>query len=293
MPQHPATTRSSREVTEDRLAIPLVARAYSERQRIVVVETPIDRAELEERSVDATAKVVGLVMGAAALVVLPLGFTLAHAFARWLRRAREQGLEILPVSRAEAATLTFPPGHPKVGRVLYIGHPTIPSVYYPAAHFHRLTFEHKLSEAVRLLMALGATRIESEREFGWSREFAARLNVPLGSPAEAVGGAAGGGRSSGAQILFKARLRNTATPAVPEGLVWYPHETTWQTVADGRLHHGLEEFSLVVNYEDDFGVNAKLQASIAGTPLGLGGQFDAHEATRWRMVGTFAQSPSQ
>lgn len=271
-------------------AIPLVARPYSERQQIVVVDSPIDPAELEKPSTGPAAAALGAVLEAAAMVAAPVGYTVGSAIARRLSEAREQGLDVLPVSREEAATLTFPPGHPKLGRVLYVGHPTIPSVYYPAASFHRLTFEHKLSEAVRLLMALGATRIEVEREYGWSQEFAARLNVPLGTPGESVGAAGGGGRARAGQILFSARLRNTVKPAVPDGLVWYPHEETWKTVADARLQHGLEDFSLVVSYEDDFGIDASLEASVAGTRLGLGGKFDAHEATSWRMVGTFAEA---
>jgi hypothetical protein len=268
--------------------IPIAARPYSERQQIVVVDGPSERPARDPEAEEERVERIERIAGVATMIFIPFGYWLGKAAARQLLKAKEQGVEVLPVSRSEAASLTFPPGHPKTRRVLYIGHPTIPSVYYPAASFHRLTFEHKLSEAVRLLMALGASQIEVEREYGWSKEFAARLNVPLGTPGASAGLGAGTQRDSAAQILFSARLRNTATPAVPEGLVWYPHEETWKTVAGARLQHGLQEFSLTVNYEDDFGVDASLEANLAGTRIGLGGKFVTHEATSWRMVGTFA-----
>ncbi|HEX8648307.1 MAG TPA: hypothetical protein VF715_15545 [Thermoleophilaceae bacterium] len=271
-------------------AIPITARPYSERQHIVVV--PDGPAGAAERDADKPewAPMLEKVARAVAMTTSPIGYALVKLMDRSLDAARDQGITILPIGSDEAATLTFPPGHPKPGRVLYVGHPTLPSVYYPAASFHRLTFEHKLSEAVRLLLGLGATHIEVEREYGWSKEFAARLNVPLGVPGESVGIGGGTTRASEGQVLFTARLRNKVTPAVPSGLVWYPHEETWKTVADARLQYGLQEFSLTVNYEDDFGVDASLEASLAGTRIGLGGKFVSHEATSWRMVGTFDEA---
>jgi hypothetical protein len=276
--------------------VPLLARPYFERQRILVVSSPVSADQVKvaprgTRGAVLATMAAATVLAGGVLVGGPVREVAARAAAAQLSRARERGLDVLPVSRDEAASLAFPPGHPKVGRVLYIGHPELPTVYYPAAHFHRMTFEHKLSEAIRLLMALGATKIEAERGFGWTKEFAANLNVPVGMAGETGGGKLGHERGGSQQILFSARLKNTATPRVPEGLIWYPHETTWQTVADARLNHGLEEFSLTVSYEDNFGVDASLKAAVAGTHIALGGEFGAHEATLWRLVGTFAPMP--
>ena len=93
-------------------------------------------------------------------------------------RARDSGVDVLTVASTEAASLTFPPGHPR-DRVLYVGHPAAPTTYYAAAGFHRHTFEHKFAEAVGLVMALGATQLEVEHVKGWSDQLAANLAVPL------------------------------------------------------------------------------------------------------------------
>jgi hypothetical protein len=58
-------------------------------------------------------------------------------------------------------------------------------------------------------------------------------------------------------------------------------------VAEGRLDYGLEDFSLVVTYEDDYGINANLKASAVGAGLELGGNFEDHQATIWRIAGKF------
>lgn len=59
-------------------------------------------------------------------------------------------------------------------------------------------------------------------------------------------------------------------------------------MAEGRLNFGLTEFNLVVNYEDDFGVNAKLEANAKKAGFDLGGTFNTHQATAWRISGSFA-----
>ena len=52
-------------------------------------------------------------------------------------RARKEGMKVLTVSRTEAVQLLrLPPGHPR-DRVIYVGHPALDPVYYPAAGFHR------------------------------------------------------------------------------------------------------------------------------------------------------------
>jgi hypothetical protein len=197
------------------------------------------------------------------------------------------GMSILAISQTEAQMLAFPPGHPRRG-VLYIGHPAVARIYYTTAQFHRLTFEHKFCEAIRLLMALGAKHIEVEQVSGWGADFSARLNVALGPP-DGVGMGAKGRRRHDAHLLFVADLRGSATPVVPSDLFWAEHEPTWQQVIDGRTHYGLRDFSLTVTYEDDFGVNADLKAAAEGASLDLGGAFEDHQATVWRIVGQFLE----
>ncbi|TFW00636.1 hypothetical protein E4K72_15220 [Oxalobacteraceae bacterium OM1] len=201
-------------------------------------------------------------------------------------RGRRGGLNVNQISRSEAAALTLPPGHPREG-VLYVRHPAKPDVYYTVASFHRMAFEHKFAEAIELLMHLGANEIRVEHVEGWSRDFAAKLSVPLSAAATATVEASA---ARGTMLLFEAKLRGHDEPRLPESLVWYHHEPTWQAYAKGRMEFGLAEFSLAINYEDDFGINAGLRLASEKAGLELGGSFEDHVATTWKISGKFGRS---
>lgn len=193
---------------------------------------------------------------------------------------------MLPIGKSDATEIIFPPGHPREG-LLYIGHPAIPRVYYCTADFHRVTFEHKFSEAIDLLMSLGATKIKVEHIRGWAKDFSAKISVPLPEPTAKASAQAQSRESSGSKLLYSATLTGSSTPTIPDDLVWFPHEPTWQSVAKGRVSYGLKNFSLTVSYEDDFGINAGLKIAAAKSGLELGGKFEDHEATTWKIEGTF------
>lgn len=170
-----------------------------------------------------------------------------EALEAW-ERARQDGINILQLSRPEATNLILPPGHPR-DDVLYVRHPANPNVYYIMASFHRMTFEHNFCEACELLMHLGAKSIKVEHIRGWSRDFAARLSVPISNAGiDATGHSSNTKEES---LLFEATLAGSVDPVLPESLVWYPHEPTWQTIAKARMSFGLTQFSLMVNYEED------------------------------------------
>ena len=65
-----------------------------------------------------------------------------------------------------------------------------------------------------------------------------------------------------------------------------------QTPRCQRIWFGTRSFSLSVSYEDDFGVNAGLKTSVAKAGLELGGKFEDHQATVWRLAGEFAPRES-
>jgi hypothetical protein len=270
---------------------------YSDRQLVVVSDDVIVKAarqaELEnvtkQRAVSwgkiastAASTAASIAFGTPAVLVAEVARSALDAWTR----ARESGMRVLQVGKGETSQIAFPPGHPRDG-VLYIGHPAKPGVYYTAAEFHRVTFEHKVSEAINLLMHLGATRIKVEHVKGWSREFAARMSVPLSASGETAGGEASSTGRGTSAVLYEARLRGTKTPRLPEDLVWYPHEPTWQSIAKGRLDFGLQDFSLSIVYEDDFGVHAGLKASALKAGFDLGGRFEDHTSTTWRIAGEF------
>ena len=276
----------------------ILSRPYSERQMIVVTEDEVVnalyQAELEvaaQAEHGSGAVQLGVEVSNIALRILfgPSVTILAEltveAVKAW-KRAQERGIPIRQVGKSEANQLTFPPGHPR-DTVVYIGHPAMPNVYYTIAEFHRVTFEHKFSEAIRLLMYLGANQLRVEHVRGWSREFSSRLSVPLAQATVAVTGHIETASESQVQLLYEAELPGTQEPKLPDCLVWYPHEPTWQVIAEGRLHFEMQQFSVNVVYEDDYGVNAGLRASAIKAGFDLGGNFEDHEATMWRISGRF------
>lgn len=216
-----------------------------------------------------------------------MGIELAMEALKAWAKARENGLDVLQIGHSEASALQFPPGHPRE-QTMYVAHPAVPTVYYTAAAFHRMAFEHKFSEAVRLLMSLGASRIVVEHVHGWSKEFAANFSAGLPQQEASVSGEMNASVSS--KMLFDAFLKNKNAPALPNSLVWYAHEPTWQVVAAGRLEYGMQQFSLNVVYEDDYGINAGLKGKAQKAGLELGGSFEDHRATTWKIHGTFAES---
>jgi hypothetical protein len=277
----------------------VLSRPYPERQMIVVSdERFIAAAEEESRKVKTAEKpdrfdwlAFTARVGRKALTFNPAGMMIdigLEAFKAW-SKARENGLPILAISKQQSHDLAFPPGHP-LETVVYIGHPTLPKVYYTLADFHRRVFEHKVSEAISLLMSLGATNIRAEHVSGWSRDFSAKLSLSVSGMDSNIGGKAGKQDKTRNSLLFVATLAGSDAPALPEGLMWYPHEPAWQNIADGRLKHGLRNFSLSVTYSDDFGINLGIKASVVKSGLDVGGTFEGHESTVWKLTGQFGSS---
>ena len=180
----------------------------------------------------ATAAVLNLYRRSSTMSGSWLGTAAAEAVRAW-GRARESGVQILPVGKTAAKLITFPPGHPR-NRVLYIGHPASPSIYYPMADFHRVTFEHKFCEVIEMLMSFGATKIRVHHVTGWSKDFSARLSVPLGQASDTATMEAGKHSASRSSLLYEASLAGSDKPAIPTGLVWYAHEPTWQQLQKGE-----------------------------------------------------------
>lgn len=272
--------------------INLLQLPYLERQLIVVQPDEVVEAtrkaqitaNVNEAETDWKTAALRVVQESWKPAVFGIGYFAVEAWSAWVK-AREGGLNVLQISRSEAANLQFPPGHPRE-QALYAAHPALPTVYYTTATFHRMAFEHKFSEAVYLLMSLGATKITVEHIKGWSREFSAKLSATL--PTADAELAASRTSSGGSSLLFEATLNNEQSPAIPKNLVWYPHEPTWQAIAVGRIEFGLSQFSLTVNYEDELGINAGLKVRAQKAGLDLGGNFEDHTATAWKIHGTFS-----
>src|SRR5262249_49277236 len=162
----------------------------------------------------------------------------------------------------------------------------------PMAQFHQQLIEHKVLEAIRLLRALGATRLEVEHVEGWAYKIGIRGSTMLPKmPQVELGAGAGASRDVAKRILYRKTFSSAKKPSLPDGLVWYWREPLWQNIAQERLQDNLQSFSLDVAYTDDFGINAalmgKLDALIPLVKLDLGGNFEDHQHTIYRISGEF------
>ncbi|MCM0758116.1 hypothetical protein M7775_05940 [Sporomusa sphaeroides DSM 2875] len=274
---------------------------YAERQFIVVVDDETvqpakGKGKIKENGLDYKAlglKAFGLkALEVGVKLVLPtfMGPVLIAETAielyNALNKLKDAGFNALPIARSEAKFIEFPPGHPR-NNVLYAAHPTIKEAYFPVAQFHRIVFEHKFSEAIELLMSLGAKRIEVEHVSGWSKDFCAKLDVSIPYADIEAGASISANAKAASKLLFHANLSGNINPKLPENLVWYHHEPTWRQIAQGRLNYGLKDFSLSIRYEDDYGINAGLKMSASKSGLDIGGKFEDHQSTIWRIVGEF------
>ena len=183
--------------------------------------------------------------------------------------------------------LSLPPGHPLYDTV-YIGHPLKTSVYVPLANFHRFLFEEKFNELINLFSCLGAAKIGISYVAGYKEAFEAGGNVALPAEVPVQIQASGKGLKAGVAVAdLEAHFEPTSQPYLPETLIWYPYEPTWQQIAEGRLKGGLKKIDVALRYEDDFGVSGELAAGLENMKFKIGGAFQKHQKTTWKFHGTF------
>lgn len=259
----------------------ILVRRYHKRRLVTFVESSDLKSKIVKNGVISSrmkAFMLGTVFGV-------VGIQLSEEEAcQFLRKYIGKDTLVLTVPFSWADELSLAPGHPRKD-TLYAAHPSDGRRYLPISEFHRLTFEDKFAEALYLLMHLGATEISVEHREGWERDFASELSVNIpGVQGEA---SVEGECSSNKKGLYHAKLDGHDEPSIPNDLVWYPHELTWQVVAEGRMDFGLKDFSLTLQYTDDYGIDADLAEDAQTTGFSLGGSFESHQSTVWEIKGTF------
>lgn len=196
------------------------------------------------------------------------------------------GVKVQPFPKRYSIKFDLPLGHPRDG-LIYAGHPAAPKVYYPIADFHRAVFEHKFSEIITILMNLGAKKITVKHVQGWGKSFSSKVGVSLPFSEENANVNGKLSAQDRNEILYEAQFEVSSTPNLPENLVWYNHENTWQQVVNGRLNFGLKNFLLNLQYQEDYGINAGLKMKIQKVGYQLGGEFERHQSTVWEIKGDF------
>ncbi len=263
---------------------------YTDRQKIVVVPDEVIEAERKAHKqidkVDSDGIPIEEIIKILELA-LPLEVQIVRSVIKAVLDLRKKGIPVWTVGRSEVGDVDFPAGHPRDG-VLYLGNPAAHRLYYPAAEFHRSVFEQKFSEAVELVMALGASQLSAYRIDGAETEVAAKADVGAG-PVKAFAARFGKSGKQDSLLSFQGTLPAHLNPAY--------RPTSRGARASGRGRRSLpggrtrsQKVSLVVRYEEDFGVSAKLKGMVEGAGLDIGGKFEQQQDTLWKIDAEFPPS---
>jgi uncharacterized protein (DUF697 family) len=206
----------------------------------------------------------------------------------YLRLTRNPSL-LCCVSRVQIENVDFPAGHPRP-ETLYVGHPLRPTRYYLATEFHDRLFEDKVIEISRVLRCLGAkkTKIEHIEGRGFDEKITLDLEV-LGTNNKATSGY---NRKSERSITWETNYASTTRSELPQDMIWYDYEAWWKEICESRNTHRMQTFELDLKYNDDFGINERLENSIKNLKLKLNLEvaFTGFKKTHWHISGEFADA---
>ncbi len=160
----------------------------------------------------------------------------------------QEHLQVFDMDTVEETKIDFPLGHPRANQI-YIGHPLVPSKYIPLENYQLELVEDKVREFCMLAQSLGATEITidclnasmSNSNRSGSRNVSGSVDHWM---ADASGSYSKDFSSYMIEELGKAiSLHQTfqpySKPSLPEGLVWYQNEPSWQRLVSQRLNGNL------------------------------------------------------
>lgn len=195
------------------------------------------------------------------------------------------------VSKAKKDGLIFPMGHPVVGQ-LYQLHPLAdfdPSkskFYIPEDEFEDYVMEEKQSELIRLLVQLGATKIEitEDNEENNGADKALQVDVSLTPVTKTEENAQANVASLGNELVKKNLNRTQKTKRFlltgtkkqfdldnTKSLKWYPFESQWQSIVFARTIGGCQSATIDLKQTLSLTSKSKVAASLRSSLLGVGG----------------------
>lgn len=204
--------------------------------------------------------------------------------------------------------LVFQPGHPQNG-CTYVQHPFTKNVYFEVNSFHDSMRERKQNELLRILESLGAYSAHVEVRHGHevrmncAHELHTGTSVNLGTDGSEVS------QSSTSEQQTTLEMSQRATkdwsfnppdkPSLPDDLVFYPTEETWQQLARSVLRGGLKRAQVDLEYKTEYGITEKHLSDVATSVKTLLPLFDMNlkqqfssdlrqlTTTQWHYVVTF------
>lgn len=146
--------------------------------------------------------------------------------------------------------INFPMGHPVVNQ-LYVGHPYVPSKYVPFENYELELIEDKIREFSQIMQYLGATEINIESVNSSSNNKDVKIDQKLSGGVEhkLVSVSGNGERYITNKLLedisqhinLHQKFSPKSLPVLPENLVWYENEPSWQRLYSQRMQGALLE----------------------------------------------------
>lgn len=140
--------------------------------------------------------------------------------------------------------IIFPMGHP-IANQLYIGHPLLPHKYIPFENYQLELIEDKVREFCSIVQALGATEINIECLNSNSGDYSTNGKRHIeGNAGHKMINASGSYQNEYSRRLIEElnhsiQLHQTFTPStapsLPEDLIWYNNEPSWQRLYKQRM----------------------------------------------------------
>jgi hypothetical protein len=209
--------------------------------------------------------------------------------------------------------LNFKFGHPQNG-VVYVQHPLRKNVYFDVDSFHSAMLTEKYEELIHLLQSLGARKISAtvihEDNVATSKKRTRSVKSDNNFVKAGVHGNVNWQGSTDEKINLYTTLRSevefniVGAPSIPEGLIFYPHESTWQRIAKGALKRSYNKYDITLKYRQDYAVNrqkmldiaAKVRVFIPSFELNISTSFESNlrriTSTIWKYKVEFGNATS-
>ena len=140
--------------------------------------------------------------------------------------------------------ITFPMGHP-ISEHVYVGHPLLPHRYIPIEDYQRELVEDKVREFCEIAQCLGATEIVIDCLNSNSSNNSAdsKLNVAANGGVSSIQANVQRNTEASRKLIdelsHSISMRQTFSPSkkpyLPENLVWYNNEPSWQRLYNQRM----------------------------------------------------------
>lgn len=209
--------------------------------------------------------------------------------------------------------LKFEIGHPQNG-VVYVQHPLRKNVYFDVDSFHAAMLTEKYEELKHLLQYLGARKISAtvihEDNVATSEKRTRSVKSDNEFAKVGVHGNVNWEGCSTEEVKLYKKLSSEekfnvgGEPSIPENLIFYPHESAWQRIAEGALKSIYNECDITLEYRQDYAVNqqkmldveTKVRVFIPSFELNIGTSFESNlrriTSTIWNYKVEFGNATS-